>query len=216
MKAGSSIIITNTGVTRTETQAPQGSIYVAQTATLFPAFEVAWGKVDSSGGLASSPDFTVQFAGAATQILGGILPASYWARGPINSTRGYNYFSGNAQRLGLSTVNNEGVDSGCDLALLTYHDDGSFKDAAFVCERSTAGYFFLFRSMDIAAPYLYTYAGVPVMGPRRTGWGLPSGTASRATFDTTTVTTEELAQRFYALMEDLFPPPTYGHGLIGP
>jgi hypothetical protein len=45
---------------------------------------------------------------------------------------------------------------------------------------------------------------------RQTGWTAPTGTASRATFDTATVTTAELAQRVHALIDDLTT-----HGLIG-
>jgi hypothetical protein len=52
-----------------------------------------------------------------------------------------------------------------------------------------------------------------VISTRKTGWGAPTGTSTRTTFDTTTVTTEELAQRVKALIEDLGA--TSGHGLIG-
>jgi len=52
--------------------------------------------------------------------------------------------------------------------------------------------------------------GLQVMGNRRTGWGAPTGTTTRTTFATTTVTTEQLAQRVYALIDDLMT-----HGLIG-
>jgi hypothetical protein len=52
--------------------------------------------------------------------------------------------------------------------------------------------------------------GNQVLGVRKTGWTAATGTASRATFDTSTVTTEQLAQRFKALEDDLI-----SHGLIG-
>lgn len=48
------------------------------------------------------------------------------------------------------------------------------------------------------------------VGPRRTGWLAPTGTSLRTSFDTATVTTEQLAQRLKALLEDL-----RDHGLIG-
>lgn len=51
---------------------------------------------------------------------------------------------------------------------------------------------------------------LPVVGPRVTGWEAPTGTASRTTFDTATVTLEFLARRVKALVDDLM-----GHGLIG-
>ncbi len=52
--------------------------------------------------------------------------------------------------------------------------------------------------------------GSQVVASRRTGWTAPSGTASRAGFDTASVTTEALAQRLKALIDDLA-----AHGLIG-
>lgn len=52
--------------------------------------------------------------------------------------------------------------------------------------------------------------GTQVVGPRRTGWVMPTGTASRATFATSTVTLPELAGRVMALIADL-----RTHGLIG-
>lgn len=53
--------------------------------------------------------------------------------------------------------------------------------------------------------------GVQVVSSRKTGWVAATGSVSRATFDTATVTTTQLAQRFAALLDDLI-----SHGLIGP
>jgi len=52
--------------------------------------------------------------------------------------------------------------------------------------------------------------GVKVIGNKSTGWTAATGTATRTTFATTTVTTEQLAQRVKALIDDLIT-----HGLIG-
>jgi hypothetical protein len=49
-----------------------------------------------------------------------------------------------------------------------------------------------------------------VVGARRTGWGIPSGTAARTTFATSSVSLEALAQRVKAIIDDL-----RVHGLIG-
>ena len=49
-----------------------------------------------------------------------------------------------------------------------------------------------------------------VVGSRKTGWGPPTGTATRTTFDTATVAVADLAQRVKALIDDLT-----SHGLIG-
>jgi hypothetical protein len=59
-------------------------------------------------------------------------------------------------------------------------------------------------------PYI-AMSGVQVIATRRTGWALPSGTLSRATFDQSTVTLPQLAQRVAALITDMYS----GHGLIG-
>ena len=56
----------------------------------------------------------------------------------------------------------------------------------------------------------YRVDGVKVAGNRVTGWGTPTGTASRAAFDTGAVTAGQLAQRLKALIDDL-----RTHGLIG-
>jgi hypothetical protein len=56
----------------------------------------------------------------------------------------------------------------------------------------------------------YQVDAVQVVGNRATGWGAPTGTATRTTFVTSTVTLEQLAQRVKALIDDLTT-----HGLIG-
>lgn len=56
----------------------------------------------------------------------------------------------------------------------------------------------------------YSIAGTQVLGGRRTGWTVPSGTANRTAFDTATATTTQLAERLKALLDDLA-----AHGLIG-
>lgn len=56
-------------------------------------------------------------------------------------------------------------------------------------------------------------AGTRVVDARKTGWALPTGTSTRTTFATSTVTTAQLAERVKALIEDLYS--TAGHGLIG-
>jgi hypothetical protein len=51
-----------------------------------------------------------------------------------------------------------------------------------------------------------------VVTNRQTGWSAPTGTSTRTTFDTATVTLPQLAERFKALYEDLSS--AAGHGLI--
>lgn len=57
----------------------------------------------------------------------------------------------------------------------------------------------------------YRVDNVKVVGNRIGGWSAPTGTGSRAAFDTASVTVAQLAQRLKALIDDLAT-----HGLIGP
>lgn len=52
--------------------------------------------------------------------------------------------------------------------------------------------------------------GTQVLDSRKTGWTAATGTATRSTFATSTVTTAQLAERVKALIDDLI-----AHGLIG-
>ena len=56
----------------------------------------------------------------------------------------------------------------------------------------------------------YQVDSTQVVSNRVTGWAAPTGTATRTTFVTSTVTTEQLAERVKALIDDLTT-----HGLIG-
>jgi hypothetical protein len=56
----------------------------------------------------------------------------------------------------------------------------------------------------------YRVDGTQVVSNRATGWAAPTGTATRTTFATSTVTTAQLAERVKALIDDLT-----SHGLIG-
>jgi hypothetical protein len=58
-----------------------------------------------------------------------------------------------------------------------------------------------------------TVSGSAVVKTRKTGWAVATGTATRTTFDTATVTTAQLAERVKALIDDLHA--TAGHGLLG-
>lgn len=48
----------------------------------------------------------------------------------------------------------------------------------------------------------YKVAGVQVLGPRRQGWTVPTGTFTRGTFDTATATTQILAEHLAAFIAD--------------
>jgi hypothetical protein len=65
--------------------------------------------------------------------------------------------------------------------------------------------------LDIQSPTgEYRMNGTKVVAARQTGWAAATGTATRTTFDTATVTTAQLAERVKALIDNLIT-----HGLIG-
>lgn len=65
----------------------------------------------------------------------------------------------------------------------------------------------------LATGRVLTVGSSPVVGARKTGWSVPTGTLSRTTFDPSTVTALQVAQTLAALITDLHA--TVGHGLIG-
>lgn len=73
--------------------------------------------------------------------------------------------------------------------------------------------------LEVAGAVLVTTGNVykvgsnQVIAARKTGWATATGTATRTTFDTATVTLPELAERVKAMIDDLHA--TAGHGLIG-
>jgi hypothetical protein len=66
------------------------------------------------------------------------------------------------------------------------------------------------ENVDLASGKVYEVNGTQVVGARVTGWAAATGTATRTTFVTSTVTLEQLAERVKALVDDLI-----AHGLIG-
>lgn len=69
------------------------------------------------------------------------------------------------------------------------------------------------NSVGVNVAGTYSVSGTQVIGARRTGWSTATGTATRTSFDTATVTTAQLAERVKALIDDLHA--TAGHGVIG-
>jgi hypothetical protein len=82
----------------------------------------------------------------------------------------------------------------------------NFRAGTGVTTRATIGS----AAFNLAAGMAFQIGGVQVLGPRRTGWAAPTGTATRSTFATSTVTTAQLAERLKALLDDLT-----AHGVIG-
>lgn len=77
------------------------------------------------------------------------------------------------------------------------------------CDPSTGNASFS-GNVYLAAGKTYFINSIQVVGARRTGWTAATGTATRTTFDTGTVTLSQLAERVKALIDDLST-----HGLIG-
>lgn len=67
-----------------------------------------------------------------------------------------------------------------------------------------------FASSGVIGATGYNVNGTSVVGSRKTGWAAATGTATRTTFVTSTVTLPLLAERVKALIDDLT-----SHGLIG-
>jgi hypothetical protein len=88
---------------------------------------------------------------------------------------------------------------------------GFFSDSSrFLTAAAAAIATFDSGGLDLASGKTLEVNGTQVVTSRRTGWAAATGTATRTTFATTTVTTEQLAQRVKALIDDLIT-----HGLIG-
>jgi hypothetical protein len=68
------------------------------------------------------------------------------------------------------------------------------------------------RNVDLPGGDLLR-GGTRVVSSRKTGWAVATGTPTRTTFDTATVTLPQLAERLKALIDDLHS--AAGHGLIG-
>lgn len=75
---------------------------------------------------------------------------------------------------------------------------------------STTGALTNIKGVDLEVSYVYKVNGTQVLGPRKTGWSTGTGGISRASFDTATITTEQLAERFRAWLID-----SESHGLTG-
>lgn len=67
--------------------------------------------------------------------------------------------------------------------------------------------------INIASGNALRVNSIQVVGARKAGWATATGTATRTTFDTATVTLQQLAERVKAVIDDLHG--TAGHGLIG-
>jgi len=103
-----------------------------------------------------------------------------------------------------------GANAGSNYLVTRYDDAGVYIDSPLSISRST-GIVTLLNGASTNGSY--KVASLDVVKARKTGWAVATGTATRTTFDTATVTTTQLAERVKALIDDLHA--TAGHGLIG-
>jgi hypothetical protein len=127
--------------------------------------------------------------------------------------RGYSFFPGMTVNKGFDTstatvtqaayvmAENQPIAFNAALSKKLYHDSTGFRFA-------DAANTILAKITDTGA--FQGAGGVQIIGARQAGWGVPTGTATRTTFATSSVTLEQLAQRVKALVDDLTL-----HGLIG-
>lgn len=205
-KAGSSILETDTGTTQVQVTTPQGFVYASTVATAYPPNEVLYGKADGSGASVSNPDLRFSPIGEATVIVGGTLPGSMWLNGAAGDSKSLYWMAAGVRRFGW-------LGDSTTLAAVTFNDDGSFRDSPIDIPRLAASPVSFNRDVNVFTTKAYYHGGIRVVNNRKLGWGAPTGARSRLTFDTATVTTQQLAEHFAALYDDLAE--TVGHGLVG-
>ena len=106
---------------------------------------------------------------------------------------------------GIVTVSSifTSISTGFAFGTFTAHDVFLYRGNALKATLTASAF-------NLASGVNYQINGTQVVTSRRTGWAAASGTATRSTFDTATVTTAQLAERVKALIDDLTT-----HGLIG-
>ena len=101
----------------------------------------------------------------------------------------------------VNSAAESGSNAGSNLEIVRRADDGTNLGSALTITRSTG-------TVNLSAAL--QISGTQVLTSRRTGWTAATGTATRSTFATSTVTTAQLAERVKALLDDLIT-----HGIIG-
>jgi hypothetical protein len=184
-------------------------------------------------GLINELDFNVMNPG--TQVIGLSIGGNSLAQ-PTNSLgfvvnslgTGYKWEFGfltidgaanNAIKIGTESASGSNVNG---QRIVFGFKDGSGIDQTALMQMTGSGFLVLqsgvWNGLSVQGGSIYLdnakaliVSGDQVVTNRQTGWQLPTGTENRTSFDTSTVTTAQLAQRVYALIKDLY----LGHGLIG-
>ncbi len=210
-RTGSTIIETDTGITRTQLDAPEGANWLESAPRFFPSFEIAWGKSDSTGKLASSPDLQYVGVGTAQLIAGGTLPGSLVATGVAGSSRGVYWRTGflDRQVLMMDTTAESGADAGGNVSMLNFTDAGAYIDASMTWNRKAGTDVQCNRNFHIATGKVIKVDFLQVIGPRITGWTPQTAAASKADLGAAP-TVAQIASWCRAMQDALT-----AHGVIG-
>lgn len=174
---------------------------------------VAQVEIQSTRALAGSADATFTFGPRASRPSSGAQGDRYLADDIGARGAFVYYYTGTAWEL-LA-----GQASGTDAQRSAYtpdatDDGGTFRTTDTGKEWEVSGGVWVDRYVTLDLTTSLKINGTKVLGARKTGWTAPTGTASRAGFDTTTVTLTQLAEFCKALFDDLNS--AAGHGVIGP
>jgi hypothetical protein len=219
------------------TSAAAGTLYVSGSTSLASGLNVgsatgaATGEIKASASISGTTGtFTGGLnVGSATGAGTGEIATS----GNVTITKAAN------PTLKLSSTNSGGgsrpimewnAQNNPDSFYAVYMADGSPRRLSFIYNQSTEGNgvaisitstnrlgvntaspgYTLDAAGDVNSTGVYRVSGTQVVRARVTGWAAATGTATRTTFATGTVTTAQLAERVKALIDDLTT-----HGLIG-
>lgn len=162
--------------------------------------------IDSSGHLASSGALNLTVGGNLT-VSGLLTLGSFTVTGQLTvptirsaGSAAITLYAGGALQLGSAGVQRWSIDDPSGSLFPAADNTYDIGAQGSTCRRVHAGSF-----RDIG--------GLQVVGARRLGWGVPTGTLTRTTFVTSTVTLPQLAERVAALIADL--EAISGHGLLG-
>jgi hypothetical protein len=172
---------------------PSGALFHYAIAGITNAsqWETGQGQIGAGGSLSRTP--------LASSVGGALVDFSPGLK-TVALTVAAAWFAAQEESGAVSIGNVEGLQAALDAR-------AALAGAAFAGPVSAPG---ISSGGDADVSGAYRVDGLKVVGNRATGWGMPTGPASRAAFDSAATSTGQLAQRLRALIEDLI-----GHGLIG-